>query len=228
MMQCLELFVNGSQNSINVLKYLDRNITSIRGLGVRLDIKKLEDDPDAVEYLQNKGVVRLPAVINADGQSAVGYRAIIQLFQNNLEQGEVAGMRGRNGTKSSVRGRSDDVRSYWESVMGEADNEEQDEDDEFGETASRDIQRRMQDWESRRPAHHTAATKSRQQSERKESRGRRRERRRKDSDEESESEEEVQTPRARKSNARNRTDEGGDIFEQKMMQAINEDLGDEI
>jgi hypothetical protein len=75
------LIVQDSSNSIELLKFIERNIRRINAAGMILDIKKIEDfNEDALRSLKSRGITRLPALITQH-KNYIGRREIEQALR---------------------------------------------------------------------------------------------------------------------------------------------------
>jgi hypothetical protein len=106
----LKLIVKDSANSLEVLKYLDKNITEIVRLGVRIKIEKIktsEFNEEMVNILKRKGVTRLPALLMPDTMVYTGTKSIIGLFEKNLNTSV------KNQRVSPAAAPVGDINDYW-------------------------------------------------------------------------------------------------------------------
>lgn len=86
------LFVKeSSQLSIDILKYLDKNIDVINTIGAKIKITKILNndlDKDMVNRLAARGILRFPAMVSDDNKTFLGVKKIRNLFEGNKESYE--------------------------------------------------------------------------------------------------------------------------------------------
>lgn len=88
----LKLYVNVSDNSLDVLQYIDKNLTEINKMGVFVNIELLTDDDideDMKRFLAKKGIVRLPSLLSGK-KTHVGVVDIKKVFANALKKMSLA------------------------------------------------------------------------------------------------------------------------------------------
>jgi len=113
-----KLLVKTSDNCIELLKYINKNIATVNKLGVKIRVDKLKNgefDEDMVNMLKNKGITRLPALITSDGSVFIGLKSIIDLFEKNLNAA-----RGRERVEPVAHvdvvaemGTNPDMNAWW-------------------------------------------------------------------------------------------------------------------
>lgn len=166
-MQNFKLIVTANENCIKVLRYLQKCITDINTMGVRVQVEKIsskEFDEDMVEMLRRKGITRLPVLLAPDGASFIGVGKITDLFERNiknLKNGDrVAPPRGDSptiGHSNSEMGTNPALTDFWMSEMygGKDENgrlipkKDQDE----GDDDRNDMDTKMRNYQSRVPRH---------------------------------------------------------------------------
>ena len=121
-----KLIVKVSDNCIEILRYVDKNIPILKQLGARVQVEKIsneEFDEEMVNILKSKGITRLPAVITPDGNLLIGLKSIIDMFEKNLTNarnrarvGGVGGVGGNNINPQSLNaemGSNPDLNAFW-------------------------------------------------------------------------------------------------------------------
>lgn len=87
MSRTLKIIVQTSDNCVQLLRYVDKNIARLNKLGVRIAVEKLSADEQneaTVQMLKKKGITRLPVLVAPDGVVFIGIKKIIELFEENL------------------------------------------------------------------------------------------------------------------------------------------------
>ncbi len=104
----LKLYVNVSDNSLDVLQYIDKNLTEINKMGVFVTIELLTDDDideDMKRFLAKKGIVRLPSLLSGK-KTHVGVVDIKKVFANALKKMSLAPPQYEDDDRPQQRGRS--------------------------------------------------------------------------------------------------------------------------
>lgn len=109
-----KLIVQPTDNCLELLRYLDKNITMVNSLGVRIHIEKIskdEFDEDMVETLRTKGITRLPVLLAPDGKMKIGLKQVIDLFEKNINN---ANNNARTGPIDDAEiGTNPDMTDFW-------------------------------------------------------------------------------------------------------------------
>lgn len=167
-MKNFKLIVTPNENCLKVLKYLQKSITDINAMGVRVQVEKISHknfDEDMVEILRRKGITRLPVLIAPDGASFIGVVKITELFERNiknLKNGNRVSPAGAENPKLNKGGNDEmgtnpALTDFWMSEMygGKDDNgrlipkKDQDE----GDDDRNDMDAKMRNYQSRVPRH---------------------------------------------------------------------------
>ena len=167
-MQTFKLIVTVNENCVKVLKYLQKCISDINAMGVRVQIEKIstrEFDDDMVEMLRRKGITRLPVLLAPDGASFIGVGKITDLFEcniKNLKNGNrVApggGMRGDTSSGGNTEmGTNPALTDFWMSEMygGKDENGRliPKKDHDEGVDENNDMDAKMRQYQARVPRH---------------------------------------------------------------------------
>ncbi|SIP86048.1 Hypothetical protein PACV_335 [Pacmanvirus A23] len=157
-----KLIVQVSDNCLDLLRYLDKNINDINKLGVRVQVEKIakdEFDDEMVENLRKRGITRLPALIAPDNKIFIGLASITNLFEknlNNVRTGQRVGpIRGGDSSESDS---NLDISDYMMKEMYEGTDRStgkiivKDDKDELDDEAS-DIERKMGQYRRNIPKH---------------------------------------------------------------------------
>ena len=159
-----KLIVQVSDNCLDLLRYIDKNISDINSLGVRLHVEKIaksECDDEMIENLRKHGITRLPALISPDNKIFIGIACITNLFEknlNNIRTGQRVGpiKEGFNQSATSAEiGSNPDMTDYWmrELYSGTDENgklKPRDDPDE-AEDESKDYEKKMRDQQKNQP-----------------------------------------------------------------------------
>ncbi len=160
-----KLIVQVSDNCLDLLRYLDKNISDINKLGVKVQVEKIardEFDDEMVENLRKRGITRLPALIAPDNKIFIGLASITSLFEknlNNVRTGQRVGpIRDGNDEMSTEMGSNPDMTDFWMKELYEGTdrstgklivrNDKDEPDDESG-----DIERKMSMYRRNVPKH---------------------------------------------------------------------------
>jgi hypothetical protein len=160
-----KLIVQVNEVCLEILRYLDKNISTINRLGVRIQVEKLsksELDEEMLETLRKKGITRLPVLIVNDGKLLVGLKRIIDMFEKNLNNARVdervspAGDYGGPAVGAEM-GTNPDLCDYWQRELYAGTDRKgkmipRDDKDE-GEDEGGDIERRLADYRRNEPKH---------------------------------------------------------------------------
>lgn len=152
-----KLLIMPTQNALQLLQWIRKNIPDIAACGVGIRIQKInkdEFDAEMVDSMRNKGITNLPALISPAGKIYIGNPAIISMFSGGLT-------RARASTRTSelIDTTDIDVNDYLSREITEGmrrtpkglvapENEDKDEDD--------DIQHKLNDYQRRAPKQHRA------------------------------------------------------------------------
>lgn len=160
-----KLIVQTSDTCLDLLRYMNKNITTINQLGVRVAVEKIskqEFDDDMVETLRKKGITRLPALIAPDGKLFIGIKRITDLFDKNLNSARndsrtnPSGEYGGPATGAEM-GSNPDLTDFWQAELFAGQDRKgrhiprKDKDEEEDEAG--DIQRRLDDYRRTEPKH---------------------------------------------------------------------------
>ena len=86
-MKVFKLIVSVSPNSIDILRYISKNISDLNKMGVRIRVDKIgknEFTAEVVDSLKKRNIVRLPALIAPEGKVFAGVKSITDLIERNL------------------------------------------------------------------------------------------------------------------------------------------------
>src|ERR1700689_2351997 len=81
-----KIFLRVQPTSLELARYLDKNIDGINRTGIKIQLEKLADcdfDAGLIDMLQKKGITRMPAMISSNGKVSVGLKQIIDVFDGN-------------------------------------------------------------------------------------------------------------------------------------------------
>lgn len=85
-----KIFVkDNGRPSINILEYIEENITIINRMGAKIRITKISSndlDKDLVNNLANRGILRFPALVTDDNKVRLGVKKIMELFEDNKKK----------------------------------------------------------------------------------------------------------------------------------------------
>jgi hypothetical protein len=113
-----KLLVQVSECCVDILKYLDKNITTINQLGVKIQIQKINKDDldeELVRKLNDKGITRLPALITDDQKVFIGIKKIRDLFEsglNSVRKSSIAGPAIDTGGGAEM-GNNPDMQDFY-------------------------------------------------------------------------------------------------------------------
>lgn len=156
----LKLFVQDADNCKEICRYLDKNITDINKMNVRIKIKKFEKEDfsaEMVEKLKMAKIKSMPTLITPDGKIFTGKKNIIDLFEKNLKKinGGTAGNESMAPVQNTNFGNNPDLASYWEAQLYGNNNGTRvprNDPEETNDDAA-DIQRRMDNYRRSVPNH---------------------------------------------------------------------------
>lgn len=132
----LKLYVRPQTNSLETVRFIEKNIEQLRSLGVRFEVKKLTNKESLLNYkdLRTHKVRGLPALITQKNKY-VGSPEIIEYLRSNLAK-------ARGVAKDAILS-GDIVEDYMSSqIRRGGDDEREDPNDDF--------QRRMREMSARR------------------------------------------------------------------------------
>lgn len=87
-----KLIVQDSDNCIELLRYINRNICDIMKMNVRIRVQKIDPkdiDEEELDYLRKKGITRLPTMVSPDGKLFIGCTQIRSLFEKNMNRRKI-------------------------------------------------------------------------------------------------------------------------------------------
>lgn len=151
----IKLIIQVSQTSADILRFIQTNIRAINRLGYYIVVEKIKaNDHGAASILRERGITKVPAIIDADGTVIIGRDSIEKFFLNGINN-EADHSRFSPGVSSAI----DDVHAYMaRGIMDgvERDNEGRfminngkDRDEDVGDEAIDDADRKMADFERR-------------------------------------------------------------------------------
>jgi hypothetical protein len=119
MVRMFKLIVQPTNNCLEVLRYLNRNIRSVNKLGIGVIIEKIDGNEELIEILRKRGITRLPVLLSPDGNNAIGMRQVIDLFEKGIKR--IPG-RARSGAEANDEydssntdfGTNPDLANFWE------------------------------------------------------------------------------------------------------------------
>jgi hypothetical protein len=82
-----KIFVRSTAKCLEILRYLDKNITTINAVGAKVQVEKIvseEVDDDLLHLFRQKGISRLPALLAPDGKVFIGLKQITDVFDRNI------------------------------------------------------------------------------------------------------------------------------------------------
>jgi len=149
------VLINKDEISLELLKYIDKNIRRINRNGIFVEPKLLNPDKAMVEKLRAKGITRLPAMITSRG-NMIGLRNIIEHFE---KLGTKPALGGGNGAIGPYTG--DSTYDWLMQEMFDTDRSgkrvpKTDHDDGEDED-KKDIERRLKNYAQKAPKHQRAA-----------------------------------------------------------------------
>lgn len=155
----IKLIVQVSPTSVDMLRFIHSNIREINHLGYHIAIEKIKaNDHGAASVLRERGITKLPAVIDADGTVIIGRESIERFFLNGIEH------RSDVARFSPGAGAPDDIHAYmtkglWDGVERDNDgrlkmNTKRDRDEDLGDETVDDYDRRIADFERRSKNRH--------------------------------------------------------------------------
>lgn len=165
-MRSFKLFVQPTDNCVNLLKFVLKRVKAINRMGVRIiPVPIAVDEHGTHDLLKQKGITRLPAMLLPSGTCLCGGGEIEKEIQKNIDKlmaNDKVSLGGGNEEilrlhdidpsaldgMDDVAGGGDPLRDYMENVVGTADTEYED-DNEVGERIG-DYNSRMRDFEKRR------------------------------------------------------------------------------
>jgi len=116
-MKVFKLIVSVSENSIEILRYLSKNIKDINKMGVRIRIDKIgknEFTEEVVNSLKKRNIVRLPALIAPEGKIFAGVKSITDLIERNLNNLRSARVSApAPGVVNAELGSNPDLSNFW-------------------------------------------------------------------------------------------------------------------
>lgn len=165
------LFVQKAPASIDLLKYLDKNIKTINSLGVRVHIEiiRSEDlDEKLQEKFQRMGIRNLPALIDPSGPKFIGVKKIVELFERNIKKAKAPSKApmdpygpnygyetdGSCGYGAGGGGNYEDtISNFYMSELFQNGEPRQDKDEGEDVGLGTDYSRRMADYAANTPKH---------------------------------------------------------------------------
>jgi hypothetical protein len=161
MSQTFKIIVQVTDNSLELLRYINKNLDDINRLGARVRIEKIskkEFDEDMVELLRRENITRLPALVAPDKTIFIGLKRIVDFFERNLNTAKNQDRVSAVGSGVSEMGANPDLSDYWSRQLYDGVSKQdgrtviRDEDsDEQNET--KDIERRLNDYNKKVPKH---------------------------------------------------------------------------
>jgi hypothetical protein len=157
-MKTCKILVRVQPSSLELLRYVDKNLSAINSRGYRISIEKLTDadfDDDFVTRLSRKGIVRLPAMIDSCGVAYVGLKQIVDVFES--ANADANKDRKISPELPNAEFGSDPLLSkYWQREMFQRDDsgkmEPRKDDDEPQELEfDRELQRKLSQYERKTP-----------------------------------------------------------------------------
>lgn len=161
-----KLIVRDDEPCMRLLRYLTKNIVTINKLGAKVRINKIDTelDAEAVEKLRAEGIVRLPALIDPDGNPIIGLKKIVDLFEKNINKNKDTGAGSTTSiyggpAKNSEFGANPELNDFYMQELFSGRDQQgklvarKDKDEAEDEGVSGDMQRRMAEY--RPPAHRT-------------------------------------------------------------------------
>ena len=158
-----KLIVREDDACERLLRYLAKNITTIKRLGAKVRISKIDAELDAkaVEQLRNEGIVRLPALVDPSGNKIIGLKKIVELFEKNINKSKKAASTSPYGgpAVNSEFGANPELNDFYMQELFSGRDQSgkliarKDKDEAEDEGVSNDMQRRMAEY--RAPTHRT-------------------------------------------------------------------------
>ena len=108
-MKTFELYIRKSDKTIELLKYIEKNIGKINAIGVKLEIERYDViNADVMNMLKNRGVLRMPALVTHD-KVFTGYKNIVDIFEQNISKDHF----DPNRVLPIDDDASDDISKFW-------------------------------------------------------------------------------------------------------------------
>ncbi len=181
MAKVFRLIVQPTENCMESLRYLNKNILAINSLGAKVVIEKItkdEFDDELVETFRKRGINRLPALIAPDGSPFIGLKQVIDLFEKNLtatRNGNRIGAVSGDGSSGinygdpatdSEMGSNPDMTDFWMNELyagtdKRGRNVPRKDKDEDSEDDGADIGRRLAEYERKVPKHRRMGARER-------------------------------------------------------------------
>jgi hypothetical protein len=118
-MKAFRLIVKPGKNSLDILRYVSKNIAGLNRAGIRIKIEKIntsEFTEEVVNSLKKQGVNRLPVLIGPDGKTYVGINAIKRFCDGHLAA-PAARPRQAPASWAADFGTNSDLSSFWMNEM---------------------------------------------------------------------------------------------------------------
>jgi len=119
-LKTFKLIVQPTDNCLELLRYIHKNIEDINAMDARIVIEKLgkdDIDDEMVEIFRKKGITRLPALIAPDGHTFIGIKQVISLFEKNLKAVRTNSRADPAQETNAEMGSNPDLASFWEAEM---------------------------------------------------------------------------------------------------------------
>jgi hypothetical protein len=171
-MKTAKLFVRCTENSLEILRYLNEIIVQVNEMGMKIEIEKIDNadmTDDMVHSLKRAGLRALPALaISGKAKPYIGVREIKGLFEQNLAK-------LNNGKRVAIDGGGGDappteLDDYWAREMTagmkkgpKGKVEFNDNDGPVGE--GQDFERKMAEYRKKIPAHRQGGRAAEQEQE---------------------------------------------------------------
>lgn len=161
MSQTFKIIVQVTDNSLELLRYINKNLDEINRLGAKVRIEKIskkEFDEDMVELLRRENITRLPALVAPDKTIFIGLKRIIDFFERNLNTAKNHDRVSAVGSGASEMGGNADLSDFWSRQLFDGVSKQdgrtivRDEDDDE-QDGSKDIERRLNDYNKKVPKH---------------------------------------------------------------------------
>lgn len=161
--QTFKIMVRVQPSSLELVRYIHKNLTHINRRGIRVSISKLADsefDEEFVTRLSRKGITRMPAMIDSQGVAYVGLKQIMDVFEGQAQR---ARSDQRLEIPAAEFGSDPLLSNYWQKEMFNYDrgsgtfSMRTDDEEHEGDASARTIERQMRMYEDRVPRQRRSA-----------------------------------------------------------------------